>query len=121
MLLLTWTPTSGASGYKVRRSESGNTVIRTLGETHEPHFEDRNVAPMTDYHYRITAVNAAGEGGDCPPVTGSLETIPDAPRDLKAHAGNGQVTLQWVAAKGATSYAVQRAPEAGGSFSTVRS
>ena len=85
----------------------------------EATFEDRDVAALTEYRYAVRAVNAAGESDDGAPVTAALETIPDAPHDLKATAGDRRVELHWTAAKGAAGYHVQRAAEAGGSFSLV--
>ena len=45
--------------------------------------------------------------------------LPAAPSSLTATGGNGQVTLSWSAATGATSYNVKRATAAGGPYSTI--
>lgn len=47
-------------------------------------------------------------------------TLPEAPTNLKATAGNGRVGLTWTAAPGATSYVLRRATLSSGPFSVVR-
>ncbi len=48
-------------------------------------------------------------------------TIPAAPTNLVASAGNAQVSLTWNASTGATSYNVKRATVSGGPYTTVAS
>lgn len=45
--------------------------------------------------------------------------IPSAPTNLTANPGNGQVTLNWTASSGASSYNVKRSTTSGGPYSTV--
>jgi hypothetical protein len=49
------------------------------------------------------------------------ETVPAAPGALNATPGNGQVSLTWTAASGATAYRVHRGTASGGPYTTVRS
>ncbi len=52
-------------------------------------------------------------------VTGS--TSPDAPASLTATVGDSQITLNWPAVTGATSYTVKRAPAGSGTYVTLAS
>src|SRR5262249_44423542 len=70
-LELTWTPSPGATGYKVLRSDAG-AAMRTIGDTSDAKYEDRDVEPMIEYRYAVKAVNVAGESGDSAPSAGSL-------------------------------------------------
>ncbi|WP_127532587.1 cellulase family glycosylhydrolase [Paenibacillus kobensis] len=46
-------------------------------------------------------------------------TVPAAPANLSATAGNGQATLTWTGSTGATSYNVKRSTSNGGPYTTV--
>jgi cellulose 1,4-beta-cellobiosidase len=57
-------------------------------------------------------------------LTGATFTVyvgMSAPTNLKATAGNAQVTLSWNASAGAASYNVKRAAASGGPYSTLAS
>jgi fibronectin type 3 domain-containing protein len=60
---LTWTPSAGATSYRVYRSSvsggEGSTPIKT-GLT-SANFTDIGLIANTTYYYQVTAVNAAGE------------------------------------------------------------
>jgi len=47
--------------------------------------------------------------------------LPTVPAGLTATAGNGQVSLNWSAISGATSYNVKRATARGGTYTTIAS
>jgi carboxypeptidase T len=49
------------------------------------------------------------------------EAVPGAPGTLSATPGNGQISLTWTAATGATFYRVHRATASGGPYTTVQS
>ena len=54
-------------------------------------------------------------------VAASSLTVPPAPTNLVATAGNGQVGLSWSASLGATSYNVKRSTTSGGPYTTIAS
>jgi fibronectin type 3 domain-containing protein len=121
VLTLRWTPIPGASGYQVKRSESVSGPFKKIAESKGASFEDRDVLPGIDYRYSVLAHNAAGDGPESAPLAGRLQSIPSAPKELKAVAGNGRISLTWSAAPGATGYHVQRSSGVGGSFSILAS
>ena len=60
-VVLTWTPSPGATNYNVKRSTiSGNET--TIGSTSSTNYTDFNVVSGTTYYYVVSAVNANGEG-----------------------------------------------------------
>jgi len=104
---LGWNPPSsngGATitGYRVfRGSSSANTLIVTSGGCANlgavTSCTDTGVTNGQSYYYIVSAVNSAGQG---PPSNGATATpagasLPSAPRNLAASAGNGQVGLGW--------------------------
>ena len=64
---------------------------------------------LNDYYY--STGDASGSGGTI--------TAPAAPTNLTATAGNSQVTLNWTASSGATSYSIYRGTTAGGESTTA--
>lgn len=59
----------------------------------------------------------SGSTAGVPPTA----TLPSAPTNLAAVAGNGSATLSWGAVSGATGYNVKRASTSGGTYTTVAS
>jgi hypothetical protein len=51
--------------------------------------------------------------------TSGLPTVPAAPSNLTASAGNAQVSLSWSAVSGATSYNVEYSTTSGGPYQTI--
>jgi fibronectin type 3 domain-containing protein len=118
VLTLRWTAIPGAT-YQVKRAESASGPLKKVAESKGASFEDRDVLPGFEYRYSVMALNVAGESPESAPVPGRLQSVPGAPKELKAVAGNGRVSLTWAAAPGATGYHVQRSSGMGGSFSVV--
>jgi fibronectin type 3 domain-containing protein len=119
---LTWTASSGAASYNVKSSTvSGGsyTTIATgvIGTT----YTNSGRAASTTYYYVVSAVNAGGESDNSSPggATTSGPTLPAAPTGLTAMPGNAQVTLNWNASSGATSYNVKLATVNGGPYTTI--
>ncbi|MBO0723234.1 MAG: endo-1,4-beta-xylanase [Blastocatellia bacterium] len=73
---------------------------------------DSNYQPKPAYFALLNGLT----GGQPPPPT-----PPPAPTGLTATAGNGQVTLNWGASSGATSYNVKRSTTSGGPYAVIAS
>jgi hypothetical protein len=65
------------------------------------------------------AACGGGSGGSSGAGGGTEATVPPAPTGLMATAGNAQVTLNWNASSGATSYHVKRATVSGGPYTVT--
>jgi fibronectin type 3 domain-containing protein len=125
---LTWiTPGSGGSpitGFKIYRgtSSNGETLLTTVaGDVTQ--FTDTGLTNGTTYYYKVSAVNAVGEGPQSSEQSGKPRTVPGKPTLDSAVAGNASVALTWSgpAADGGspiTGYKVYRRP-AGGSAAAI--
>jgi fibronectin type 3 domain-containing protein len=119
---LTWTGSSTATGYYVKRSTTTGTEaqIATVSTTS---YSDNNVTNGTKYFYVVSAYNSYGQSANSAEVNATpvAPPPPSAPTGLAATAGNAQVALTWNASSGATSYNVKRSMTTGGPYTTVSS
>jgi fibronectin type 3 domain-containing protein len=118
---LTWTASTGATSYHVKRSTSSGTETQISAPT-STSFTDTTVINGTKYFYVVSAVNSTGESANSNEVsaTPSAPAIaPATPTSLQATGGNAQISLTWNASAGATSYNVKRSTTSGGPFTTT--
>ena len=110
---LNWTATSGAGGYLVMRGTVSGTYTVTNAVASNTNF-DATAAGGTTFFYVVQATNAGGAG----PISLEVSATPgiagpDAPGQITATPGNGQVALSWPIALGATGYNVKRSASSG--------
>jgi len=88
---------SAITGYNLYRStifDGSYSLIASLsGLTHT----DIGLTNGQTYWYKVSAVNAIGEGANCTAVSVIPYTTPNAPTGLTAIPGNAQVMLSWIA------------------------
>jgi hypothetical protein len=121
---LTWTASSGATSYYVKRGTASGGPYTTVGSPAGTTYADTSLTNGTTYYYVVTAVNATGQSGNSNQATATPAAAPTAPvppLNLTATGGNQQVSLAWTASTGATSYNVKRAATNGGPYTTVAS
>ncbi len=100
---LTWTPSAGATGYRVARD--GVAVATTTGTS----WTGGGLVNGTAYAWTVQAlVGGIASAPSAPVGCTPVAAAPPAPTGLVAAAGDRQVTLTWVASPGATSYGVYR-------------
>lgn len=124
---LSWTaPSDGGSpitNYKVYRSTSSGaeTLLTTLGNVTT--YDDGAVTNGTTYFYKVSAVNAVGEGAQSNEVNATPQaaaSAPSAPQNLTAVPARGKgVQLSWSAPASdggspVTGYNIYRGNVAGG-------
>ena len=115
-ITLNWTAVPGAIGYVIARATSLNGAYTYLQTVTETTYTDYGLNPATIYYYRVAAMNAAGVSGNNTDSVNSQQTFPAS---LTATATNAQITLNWAAASGATSYTLKRGTSAGNESVTV--
>ncbi len=93
---LTWSAPEKDGGTSIEeyRVYRNGTLIATVS-ANQLWFNDTNVKNGVNYTYYVTAVNAVGESKPSNMVNITPMTVPGAPQNLRAIAGNGYVNLSW--------------------------
>ncbi len=118
---LSWTGSSLATGYRVKRSTVSGSGYVTIGTTADPtvNFTDSIIGGVT-YYYVVTATNLSGETVSSAEVSAAPAlATPSAPTGLAATAGDNNVSLTWTAAAFSTSYNVKRSTTSGSGYTTI--
>jgi len=134
---VSWTASSGATAYNVKRAGAAAGPYNTVAAPTVAGYIDHSLANSTSYFYVVSAVNSAGESSNSSPAsattpatnssapspgnTADSQSVPSAPTDLGAAAGNAQISLSWLAGKDATSFALKRSTNSSGPFSIIAS
>jgi hypothetical protein len=119
---LSWSASSGATGYNVKRSTASGGPYTLLSAPKSPGFTDSLVTNGTTYYYVVSSLNAAGESansGQASATPAASSTLPAVPTNLAATAGDTTVALTWTASSGAKSYNVKRSTTNGGPYTTI--
>ena len=120
---LSWSASSGATSYAVRRRVLGEgTFTEIAAGLANTNYLDANVVNGTTYQYVVTASANGLESVPSPIATATpaAPTVPAAPTGVKAQAnGKSQITVSWLAVSGATSYKVMRSLTSGGPYTVV--
>ena len=117
---LTWNAVSGATSYRVFRSESRGTGYSLLGTTTATSYTNTGAAVGKTYYYRVKAVNSVGTSGYSNIVSGKAKTAaPAAPSVTAGNSSTGKPKLTWNAVSGATSYRVFRSESRGTGYSLL--
>jgi autotransporter-associated beta strand protein len=103
---LTWSNSTGATGYVVQRSSTTGGPYATIasGVTTNS-YTDTGLTNGLIYYYVVAATNSSGIGPQSAEVIASLSTAPPlTPTGLAAVPGDSVVSLSWNASPGATNY-----------------
>ncbi len=98
---LSWTAPVNTGGspavsYKIYRGTSSTTQLFLVSVTQSSYL-DTGLTNGQSYYYKISSVNAVGEGAQSATVSATPFSIPSSPLSLAALAGNGGVSLSWAA------------------------
>ena len=118
---LTWSASSGATAYYVKRSTTTGGPYTQIANPTGTNYVDNNVTNGTKYYYVVSAYNSYGQSASSSEVNATPTAPPPlgAPSGLQATAGNAQVILSWTASTGAASYHVKRGTTTGGPYTQV--
>jgi fibronectin type 3 domain-containing protein len=116
---LTWNTVTGATSYNIFRSTTSGSGYVSINSTDtSTSCSDSNLTTGDTYYYVVAAQAANSLSSNSTPV--SVITI-YPPGNLTATAGAGNVTLNWSAVSGASSYAVYRGIVSNGPYSLITS
>jgi fibronectin type 3 domain-containing protein len=118
---LSWTASSGASGYYVKRSTTSGGPYTQLATPLATNYLDNTVSNGTKYYYVVSAYNSYAQSANSKEVSATpvAPPPPGMPTGLTAVPGNAQVALSWTAVSGATSYHVKRSTTSGSGYAQV--
>ena len=116
-------------GYRVEASSDGGRtwrIIRSNTGSRVGYYSHRNLQPATTWHYRVSAINAAGLGAASAVAQATTDaTLPGAPRNLTANAdGTSEIDLSWQrpssdGGAAVTGYRVEVSANGGASWQTL--
>ena len=94
---LSWTASSGATSYKVKRATTSGGPYTTITNVTTTSFTDTGLSNGTTYYYVVSALNAAGEGADSTQTSATPQAPapPASPTALTATGGKNKITLRW--------------------------
>jgi len=117
---LTWSASTGASAYYVKRSTTTGGPYTQIAAPTATSYADNTVTNGTKYYYVVSAYNTYGLSANSAEVSATpIAPPPPAPANLAANAANAQVSLSWNASAGATSYHVKRGTTTGGPYTQI--
>ena len=116
---LTWAASNGAMSYNIKRATTSGGPYTTVGSSFIPSYTNTGLENGATYFYVVSAVNSGGESTDSSET--SATTSPAAPTSLTVVSGPAQVTLNWSASAGASSYIVKRSTTSGVPYTTIAS
>ncbi len=119
---LTWTASSGATSYHVKRSTTTGGPYTLVSNPTATNYTDTGLTDGTKYYYVVAAVNSVGESANSVEASATptaVVQIPPTPTGLTAAAGSARVMLGWTASAGAASYHVKRSTTTGGPYTQI--
>jgi fibronectin type 3 domain-containing protein len=118
---LSWSASSGATSYRVKRSTTNGGPYSNIATNTSLTYTNTGLVNGTTYYYVVSAVNTNGESANSSQVSATPAAVsaPAAPTNLTATAGNAQVRLSWSASGGASSYRIKRSTTNGGPYSNI--
>lgn len=87
---------SSVSSYKIYRGTTATTLLFLVSVT-QTSYQDNGLTNGQAYFYKISSVNAVGEGLKSGAASATPFSIPSVPLSLNAVGGNGGVSLGWAA------------------------
>ncbi|UCE74687.1 MAG: fibronectin type III domain-containing protein, partial [Methanomassiliicoccales archaeon] len=98
---LSWTGPSDDGGstitkYRIYRGTNPSQITYPITVGNVYTYTDKYLINGQTYYYKVSAVNGAGEGSKSNETIATPVTVPSAPLDLVAIAGNGQISLSWL-------------------------
>lgn len=119
---LSWGAVTGATSYKIERSETENGIYAAIAENlTATTFADTAALPLTTYFYVVKGVNLAGDGPASSKVSATTTafTVPAQVSGLSLSGADGSVELNWTPLPDVDHYNVKRSVVQGGPYTTA--
>jgi fibronectin type 3 domain-containing protein len=121
---ISWNNVSGATGYRVFRSNSAGSGFSFIGSASSSPYTDTGLNSSTTYHYRVSTVLGADESEQSTAVSATTSAQPaiQPPSGLSASAlSTSSIQVSWANVSDATGYRIFRSNSADGSYSFIGS
>lgn len=120
-ILLSWTATTGATGYNVYSATGSEGPFSLLGVVSSTGVNQTSVAANTTYYYKITATDGTTEGLASSTLSGFTGALISSPTSTLAsqRTYTDKIVLSWDAVDGATSYKVYYSAQTDGPFTLL--
>jgi fibronectin type 3 domain-containing protein len=114
------------TGYKVYRSTTMDGTYTLIASPSGTIYTNTGLNNGQTYWYKVSAVNAQGEGPITAAISSTPATVPTTQQDLQSTPGTGQVTLTWQPLVGdggspITGYRLYRSTTSDGTYSLLAS
>ncbi len=98
-ITLNWSSVAGATGYKIYQSETAGTYGSPLAlvEGSVNSYDVTGITNGTTYYFVIKAIKDGVDSPNSAEVNAVSKTVPGAPTNVSATAGNGQATVSFTA------------------------
>ena len=102
---LTWSASTGATGYQVEDSSNGGSTWAVIGSTTAPSDAVTNLNPATTYSFAVEATGPSGNSNVS--QAASALTYPAAPTVKVTYEGLSDIEISWNPVPGANDYGIQ--------------
>jgi hypothetical protein len=119
-ITVSWTTSSGATGYYIYRSSSATGTYTQVGSSTTTSYTNTGLSAGTTYYYKVAAYNSGGTSAQSAYV--SAATALSAPVTVTAATASAtSITVSWTSVTGATGYYIYRSGSATGTYTRVGS
>lgn len=109
---VTWSPVSGATGYRILRAIGAGTPAE-VGTAAAASFSDSSASPATSYSYSVRAITAAGDSASSAADTGWRNVAAPAAVSASDGTSTSAIEISWDAVPQAIGYRVLRSTGGG--------
>lgn len=107
-IIFTWSKVSGATGYKISRSDTENGKYTVVGNVKDCKFTDTTAKVGQYYYYKLTAVSSVSSSAESAPVEGPALPLYPKVKNIKDVSTDRVNKIQWSKVEGVDGYVILR-------------